>query len=126
MHESIAAQTDCPVGQAHVPPGVGHTSPLTEQSALLQQVPVGMQPPEAMHSFWPASQGRPPPLLLPLPLPLPLLEPLFPELLPEPLLDPDPEPELLPELPPEPELPEPELLADPELLPEPLAVQSDP
>ena len=121
MHESIAAQTDSPGAQAHVPPGIGHTSPLTVHSALVQHVPVGMQPPEAMHSFWPASQGRPPPLLLPLPLPLPLplLELLFPEPLPEPL--PDPEPELLPELP-----PEPELLPTPELLPEPLGVQSDP
>lgn len=117
MHELVAAQIDCPGGQAHVPPGVGHTSPLTLQSPLLQQVPLGMQLCEAMHTVWPASQASTPPLLLPLPplLPLPLLLP--PEL---------PFPEPLPELPPEPELVEPELLPDPEPLPEPLRVQTDP
>jgi hypothetical protein len=44
MHESDDPQTTCPPGQPHDPPGVAQTSPvMTEQSAVEQHEPSGMQ-----------------------------------------------------------------------------------
>lgn len=61
----VRAQTLCPVGHVHVPPGMGHTSPVFVQSPLWQHVFSGMQlllvrqgvlPVGQVMTHWPWSQ----------------------------------------------------------------------
>jgi hypothetical protein len=49
MHELVTGHTFWPLGHAQLPPGAEQTSPLTVHSPLLQQVPVAMHDPFAMH-----------------------------------------------------------------------------
>jgi len=65
MHDMIVPMHSfSPVGQAHCPPGMGHTSPVIVHSPLLQQVPVGMHVPDAGQPTWPA--GHVPTVQVPL------------------------------------------------------------
>ena len=56
-----APQAIDPGGQAQRPPGPEHTEPMTEQSALVQQVPLAMQLLEALHTCCPPGQAQMPP-----------------------------------------------------------------
>jgi hypothetical protein len=54
MQDMLPMHSFSPEGHWHTPPGMGHTSPVMEHprgggSELVQQVPVGMQVPEAGH-----------------------------------------------------------------------------
>jgi hypothetical protein len=51
-------QTFCPVGHAHLPPGMGHTSPVTVHSPLVQHVFCGMQLSLAKQGFLPVGHVR--------------------------------------------------------------------
>ena len=53
MHELVFVHTFSPPGHAHVPPGAEQISPGTGQSPLLQQVPLGIHVPLAMHAVMP-------------------------------------------------------------------------
>jgi hypothetical protein len=56
MQLLLAAQTFCPGGQLHEPPGPLHVWPTTVQSAVVQQLACGMQLDEPAHSLKPERQ----------------------------------------------------------------------
>jgi hypothetical protein len=61
MQALLAVQALKLVGQAQVPPGVPHVSPVTVQLAVLQHVPVGMQVPLAVQGVLPVEHEQVPP-----------------------------------------------------------------
>ena len=55
----IAVHAVSPLGHSHVPPGMGQISPVTVQSFMSQQVPVGMHVLPLMQGVWPVPQFKP-------------------------------------------------------------------
>jgi hypothetical protein len=54
MHDMLPMHSFSPDGHAHTPPGMEQTWPVRVHSPVLQQVPMGMQVPEAAQATWPA------------------------------------------------------------------------